>query len=595
MSISREQIWAPAPSTARSRTTHLSYDIKSNRLAYPSGKSIFIRQLDNPTESIQFVQHNYSTTVAKFAPTGNYIASGDESGLVKIWDAIGEDLILKGEYQILNGPINDITWDSDSKRIIAVGNGKERYGHAFTWDSGNSIGEISGHSSQINAVAIRSVRPFRAATVGDDSALCFFNGPPFRFEASARSHSNFVKDVKFSPNGEHLVSVGMDKLIVLYEGKTGAFVKKIEAAHEGGILSVGFVSNDEFVTSSTDATIKLWNAASGELLKTWSALPSGTPKLVDFQQVSVISTKEYIVSLSLNGDLNFFTKESESAVKVLQSHQKSIICGLLVKDTLLYTGSYDGKVFQWDLKTGNSTPVKSHSNLIVGLNKLENDDEVISTGWDDKLQSLRGDLQLSFEKQPKSVSSKGSTIYILFESELQIYESNGGSLKQTIQFKEQAISLHASSKYIAIGFQTNKVVIYSQDQDSNDISELQTLSLRSPPSTLSISPDEIHLAIGDNTGKIPLYELSDFTLVHSKWGFHTGKINSISWNEQSTYIVSGSLDTNVIVYSLKRPLKNLKFFGAHKDGVNFVGWIGEDKIVSGGSDSAVKIYKVTFP
>lgn len=57
---------------------------------------------------------------------------------------------------------NDIAWDGESKRIIAVGDGKEksafllpsvslnlplvRYGAAFMMDSGSSTGEIIGHS-----------------------------------------------------------------------------------------------------------------------------------------------------------------------------------------------------------------------------------------------------------------------------------------------------------------------------------------------------------------------------------------------------------------------------------------------------------------
>ena len=60
---------------------------------------------------------------------------------------------------------NDLAWDGESKRIIAVGDGKEKsvlppnYGHyqaeltnetrfgaAFMMDTGSSTGEILGHS-----------------------------------------------------------------------------------------------------------------------------------------------------------------------------------------------------------------------------------------------------------------------------------------------------------------------------------------------------------------------------------------------------------------------------------------------------------------
>ena len=48
--------------------------------------------------------------------------------MVRVWDAV-EAVNTKGEYGIISGRINDIAWDGDSQRIIAVGDGRERFGH----------------------------------------------------------------------------------------------------------------------------------------------------------------------------------------------------------------------------------------------------------------------------------------------------------------------------------------------------------------------------------------------------------------------------------------------------------------------------------
>ena len=68
--------------------------------------------------------------MARFSPSGFYIASGDVSGMVRVWDAV-EAVNTKGEYGIISGRINDIAWDGDSQRIIAVGDGRERFGHWY--------------------------------------------------------------------------------------------------------------------------------------------------------------------------------------------------------------------------------------------------------------------------------------------------------------------------------------------------------------------------------------------------------------------------------------------------------------------------------
>ncbi|KAI7576169.1 hypothetical protein KC343_g20370, partial [Hortaea werneckii] len=89
MSINSEAIWAAAPTTARGTSTPLSSDAKGERIAYASNKSIFVRSIDNPAESKQYTQHTAQTTVARFAPSGFYIASGDVTGSVRVWDAMG--------------------------------------------------------------------------------------------------------------------------------------------------------------------------------------------------------------------------------------------------------------------------------------------------------------------------------------------------------------------------------------------------------------------------------------------------------------------------------------------------------------------------
>ena len=48
------------------------------------------------------------------------------SGTVKIWDTTQAEHLTKSEIKVFSGPVKDIAWDSESKRIIAVGQGKEK-------------------------------------------------------------------------------------------------------------------------------------------------------------------------------------------------------------------------------------------------------------------------------------------------------------------------------------------------------------------------------------------------------------------------------------------------------------------------------------
>ena len=93
-----------------------------------------------------------------------------------------EPPVTKSEYKPLSGKISDLAWDGESKRIIVVGEGRDKFGHSFTVDSGNSTGDIGGHSKVVNAVAIRHQRPFRAVTGSDDTTIVFHQGVPYKYD-----------------------------------------------------------------------------------------------------------------------------------------------------------------------------------------------------------------------------------------------------------------------------------------------------------------------------------------------------------------------------------------------------------------------------
>lgn len=132
----------------------------------------------------------------------------------------------------------------------------------------------------MNAVAISPSRPFRAATVADDNQLVFYHGPPFRFNSASRSHSKFVYDVAFSPDGKSLVSVGADAKLFLYDGKTGESKGALNATggHKGSIFAVGWDSSStKLVTASADQTIKIWDVEASKVVQYFrSPLVAGT-------------------------------------------------------------------------------------------------------------------------------------------------------------------------------------------------------------------------------------------------------------------------------------------------------------------------------
>ncbi|KAH1603979.1 hypothetical protein KXX44_002989 [Aspergillus fumigatus] len=608
MPITNESIWAASPSTTRGQPTQLSSDAKGERLAYASGKSIFLRSIDNPSIARQYTEHKAQTTVARFSPSGFYVASGDATGLVRVWDCVGEGT-TKGEYSIVNGRINDLAWDGDSQRIIAVGDGKQRYGHCITWDSGNTVGEIYGHTQQINSVSIRQQRPLRAAAAGDDKNLVFYHGAPFKFNTGIRDkHTNYIYGVGFSPDGSTLVSVGADRKIWLYDGKTGEPKGQIgEGEHKGSIFSVSWSKDSKkFVTASADRTVKIWDAEAGKACQSWTLGEEGSSNVRD-QQVGVVwpsgRSDNLLISLSLSGDLNYLVEGTPEPRQVIQGHQKSITSLTQsrseAKAETLWTGSFDGRVCSWDVSTGAAEEADGdcHSAYVAGLASTpEGTGRIYSVAWDDTLRSVDVGARTytgsnsKLSGQPKSVAAGDSTVLVGTSEGVEIYKDG----KKTGDFKPKSTvtAVAARGNVAAVGGEDSTVQI-CEISNSSLSPKTDIKASRNPVSALAFSPDGSLLAIGDSRGRVLVYQVADGRLVTDRWTAHTARITSIAWNESGTLLASGSLDTNLFVWSLANQGDWLQVSNAHKEGVNGVAWLADgSRIASVGADAAVKIWKV---
>jgi WD repeat-containing protein 1 (actin-interacting protein 1) len=125
--VDAEAIFSPLPTTTRGKSVFIGGDPKGNNFVYCNGINVVIRDINNPHRVDFYQGHARAPTVAAYAPSGNYIASGDVSGMVRIWDTINEEHILKLEVQALSGEVRDIAWTGDSLRVVAVGDGRESY------------------------------------------------------------------------------------------------------------------------------------------------------------------------------------------------------------------------------------------------------------------------------------------------------------------------------------------------------------------------------------------------------------------------------------------------------------------------------------
>ena len=245
--------------------------------------------MDDPSDSFVYYGHNNPVTVAKFSPSGCWVASADDTGKVRVWAWDNPEHTLKVEVPAFSGKIIDLDWDPESKRIVAVGDGKQLSAKCFMWDTGNSVGEMIGHAKRISTVSYKPSRPFRIMTGGEDFKTCWYTGPPFKIDHTNSDHTKEVWCVRFSPDGNKLASVGADRRIVFYDAKEGTKTSEVveggaadNGAHTSAILHCCWSPDSaQLATCSLDKTVKVWDAATGACVTTYTSGES--PTVADMQ------------------------------------------------------------------------------------------------------------------------------------------------------------------------------------------------------------------------------------------------------------------------------------------------------------------------
>ncbi|EDW19455.1 actin-interacting protein 1 [Drosophila mojavensis] len=594
-----KNIYASLPRTQRGQPIVLGSDPKGKNFLYTNGNSVIIRNIENPAIADVYTEHSCAVNVAKYSPSGFYIASGDASGKIRIWDTVNKEHLLKNEFQPIAGPIKDISWSADNQRMVAVGEGRERFGHVFMSETGTSVGEISGQSKPINSVDFKPTRPFRIVTGSEDNTIGVFEGPPFKFKMTKQDHSRFVQAVRYSPDGKFFASAGFDGKVFLYDATSSDLVGEFGSpAHKGGVYAVAWKPDStQLLTCSGDKTCRLWQVESRELI---SEFVMGNT--VDDQQVSCLWQGEHLITVSLSGIITYLNVDDPSKpLRVVKGHNKPITVLALSDDrSTIYTGSHDGIVTNWNSGNGTNDRVTGtgHGNQINGIAAW--DEFVYTCGIDDSLRqfSVEGnnytDYVVKLNCQPRGLAILRSEniIAVACIKDITLVQGQKKIFSLPIKYEASSIATNSETLDVAVGGDDQKLHIYALKDGTLELkTELEHLGA---VTDVAYSPDQKYLVACDAHRKVVLYSVEEYKPAHNKeWGFHNARVNTVAWSPNSLLVASGSLDTTIIIWSVTNPAKHTIIKNAHPQSqITRLVWLDNNTVISTGQDCNTKVWHV---
>jgi len=604
-----KKTFAGLPRTTRGQPINLKGDPKGKSFTYVNGNSIFIRDVEDTAECDVYTQHAKETTVATFSPSGFYMASGDVSGKIRIWDLTQKEHLLKYEYQPISGKIKDIAWTEDSKRLAVCGEGREKYAAAFLWDTGSSVGNLNGPAKYCNSIDIKQNRPYRLCLASEDYSSYFYEGPPFKTKDWKTDHTNFVNVCRFSPDGSKYVTAGADGKAFIYDGKTGELIGELNEPsgriHKGGVYGVAWSADSKkLMTCSADKTVKIWNLSERNYISNKEETVFEMGSAVEDMQVGCAWINDTLVSVSLSGHINFLDLENpKQPKKVIKGHNKAIIASSFNDDrTLLFTSSFDGSICCWNVATGDAEVISGdgHKSQVSAIHAKGN--TLYTCGIDDTVRYVSiGEKKyenqcVKLPSQPQAIAAGNlGLVVVACLNEVVVIQDGKITNKYETGSENYAVAVNADLGKVCVGIDESKVLVYDIKGDS--LEQCGSFSTNGRVTDIKFSGDNQYVAISTAKKQVKVIQTSDFKTEKDNWGFHSVKVNGVSWSPGSTHVASCGTDGHAFVYQLGKSHDPIEMRGAHAQSIDVTSIQFKDDstlLTTGRQDCSIRVWNVTL-
>jgi WD40 repeat protein len=216
-----------------------------------------------------YSENGQSATVhsVAFSPSGRQLVSGGSDNTMRLWDATTAKLLRAFPKQ--SDWIRGVAFSPDGRQLLSSGD----YSGLKLWDAetGALLHTFAGASYAF------AFSPEGKKLVSGGYELKTWDFARRALLGSVPAGRGTFSAIAFSPDGRHLLCGGVladgVNAVELRDAATGALLRTYKG-HESRVESVAFSPDGKRVVSaSRDATVKVWDHATGELLVSLYAMP----------------------------------------------------------------------------------------------------------------------------------------------------------------------------------------------------------------------------------------------------------------------------------------------------------------------------------
>ncbi len=512
------------------------------------GKRIDLWDISTKKRDSSLIQHKKTISALGFSQDGNYLVSGDISGIFTVWDTNTKEMLY--QYSQHTKPISTIQFSSVGNNFVTI----DTSGAVKLWNTGTKIllhsfkspKMLGNHQSSAIFSPDGSTLMVSFSQLDGKSHLVSFNtllgGEPLFID---ESNNLEISSIAYRPDGKSLVVALTSKAIKIFNIPSKQYVDTFG----GQILKANKtrVSPDGklFATGTADGYIQLWDADNKRLKFSLK----GRNKSIE--NISFSPDGHYIIAGDSRGAITIWERDSNKRLLFINAHKQGATFGVMSPDNqFLATASSESSIIKlWDIKNNTSIfKFIGHHGDITGLAYSPDGKFIASSSMDGTIKLWN----LSNKSLEQSFIGSGKTIGFLSLA----FSPNGRFL---------AGGTHQGS--------ADKHVI--EIWDTQDLKHIRTLNKHDAAVTsVRFSANGQQLVSGSMDGTIKVWDVATGLSSHSFTNKETPTpIHSVDFTKDGKSILSVTQEGATDLWNLEKNTKSYTLLGGPRGT-----WVSEDHI-----------------